>query len=90
MFKAWLAYNGPISTSLYCDSTWMQLKRDGRLEKYDSKNIYGRHAVSIVGYTPTHFIIRNSWGVGWGHKGFAYASYDYTRKAFKEAYGIVV
>ena len=22
----------------------------------------------------THFIIRNSWGAGWGHKGFAYAS----------------
>ena len=27
---------------------------------------------------------------GWGHKGFAYASEDYARDAFHEAYGIVV
>ena len=90
MFKTWLANNGPILTCLDCDDTWMDVKRDGLLEKYDSKSADGGHAVSIVGYTPTHFIIRNSWGIGWGDKGFAYASYEYTKKAFKEAYGIVV
>ncbi len=90
MFKAWLTYNGPILTCLDCDSSWFNVKRDGKLDVYDEKNISGGHAISIVGFTPTHFIIRNSWGTGWGDKGFAYASYDYTRKAFKEAYGIVV
>lgn len=90
MFKAWLAYNGPILTSLDCDSSWNNVKRDGLLEKYDSKNIDGGHAISIVGYTATHFIIRNSWGTAWGDKGFAYASYAYAKRAFKEAYGIVV
>ena len=54
------------------------------------KSARGGHAVSIVGYTPTHFIIRNSWGTGWGHKGFAYASYEYAADAFHEAYGIVI
>ncbi len=90
MFKTWLAYQGPILTSLDCDSSWFNVKRDGLIEKYDTKNRRGGHAMSIVGYTPTHFIIRNSWGTGWGDKGFAYASYEYTKKAFKEAYGVVV
>lgn len=90
MFKAWLHYNGPILTCLDCDKTWFKPKPGGMLEKYDRKSAEGGHAVSIVGYTPTHFIVRNSWGKGWGDKGFAYASYDYAKKAFKEAYGIVV
>jgi C1A family cysteine protease len=90
IFKAWLANNGPILTALDCDHAWFNVKRDGLLEKYDAKSAEGGHAVSIVGYTPTHFIIRNSWGPGWGDKGFAYASYDYAKRAFKEAYGIVV
>ena len=90
MFKAWLHYNGPILTCLDCDDSWFNVKKDGLLEKYiKNKNQQG-HAMSIVGYTPTHFIVRNSWGIGWGDKGFAYASYDYARDAFKEAYGIVV
>lgn len=90
MFKTWLAYNGPILTCLDCDDSWMDVKRNGLLEKYDTKSAKGGHAVSIVGYTPTHFIVRNSWGTNWGDKGFAYASYDYTKKAFSEAYGVVV
>ena len=90
MFKTWLAYQGPILTCLDVDSSWENVKRDGILAKYDSKHTYGGHAVSIVGYTPTHFIIRNSWGRGWGDKGFAYASYEYAKKAFTEGYGIVV
>ena len=39
----------------------------------------------MVGYTSTGFIIRNSWGTGWGDKGFAYASNAYAKKAFTEA-----
>ena len=88
-FKEWLAYHGPILTRLECDPSWNNLKRDGRLRKYDKKRAQGGHAVAIVGYSPAHFIIRNSWGTRWGHKGFAYASYEYTMDAFHEAYGIV-
>ena len=90
LFKQWLAFNGPILTCLDCDSSWNDVKSDGLLTKFDKKSIEGGHAISIVGYTETHFIIRNSWGTDWGHKGFAYASFDYAKAAFKEAYGIVV
>jgi hypothetical protein len=89
-FKEWLARHGPILTRLRCDTSWNHIQKDGRLEKYDKKKAQGGHAISIVGYTPTHFIIRNSWGTRWGHKGFAYASYEYASDAFHEAYGIVV
>lgn len=89
-FKEWLAMHGPILTRLDCDPNWDNVKSNGKLLKYDKKNAEGGHAVSIVGYTPKHFIIRNSWGTGWAHKGFAYSSYEYTEAAFMEAYGIIV
>jgi Papain family cysteine protease len=89
-FKEWLAYHGPILTRLKVDPSWINIKPDGQLRKYERKNANGGHAAAIVGYTPTHFIIRNSWGAAWGHKGFAYASYEYAMDAFHEAYGIVI
>ena len=36
----------------------------------------GGHAVAIVGYTREGFIIQNSWGEKWGHKGFALLPYE--------------
>ena len=32
------------------------------------------HGVLLVGYTPTYWIIKNSWGARWGMDGFAYIS----------------
>ena len=46
--------------------------------------------MALVGYTTTGFIVRNSWGTGWGDKGFAYAADTYAQPAFTEAYGVVV
>ena len=44
--------------------------------------------MTLVGYTPENFIVRNSWGTGWGDRGFAHASLAYAQAAFTEAYGI--
>jgi C1A family cysteine protease len=30
----------------------------------------GGHAVTIVGYTSEAWIVKNSWGPGWGEKGY--------------------
>jgi hypothetical protein len=45
------------------------------------------HSVVLVGYAQHnqfpgggYFIFRNSWGQGWGDKGYGYASFEYLRK----------
>lgn len=34
------------------------------------------HAIALVGYTREGFVVQNSWGVSWGHKGFALLPYE--------------
>lgn len=40
------------------------------------ESVWG-HAVSLLGYTKDHIIGLNSWGEGWGDKGFFYVPKDY-------------
>ena len=89
-FRHWIANYGPILTRLDCDKSWDRITSNGKLNVYDTPDPEGGHAVAIVGYTRNHFIVRNSWGTGWGHKGFAYASNAYTAAAFDEAYGVMM
>jgi C1A family cysteine protease len=100
-WKSWLAIEGPILTRLDVDSSWMDLNIDpaGKLDEYKPPSKPAGHAVTIVGYNPERFIVRNSWGTEWGDKGFAYASLGYAQEAFRfrwsgsmdlEAYGIKV
>lgn len=72
---------------------WQDTDNDGILEpRFQNGNpIYrGGHAMLVVGYNKAqaYFIVKNSWGAGWGHSGYAYLSYDYVRTYFK--YGFVV
>lgn len=90
-WRHWLAFGGPILTRLNVDRTWDKAtETGGKLGVYRPDTVRGGHAVCIVGYTEDSFIIRNSWGIQWGDKGFAYASNDYTEAAFSEAYGAVL
>ena len=90
-WRHWLATSGPILTRLDVDSTWYDAKAaGGNLDEYRPETAEGGHAVALVGFTPDRFIVRNSWGTGWGDKGFAYASLAYAQDAFTEAYGITV
>ena len=41
-----------------------------------SSNRLGGHAFAIVGYNGEGFIVQNSWGPRWGHKGFALWTYE--------------
>jgi C1A family cysteine protease len=42
----------------------------------------GGHAVLCVGYTPEHWIMRNSWGKEWGDAGYFYLPHDYLLNDF--------
>ncbi len=50
----------------------------------------GGHAMLVVGYNRSnqYFIVKNSWGAGWGHSGYAYFHYNLIKTCFK--YGFVV
>lgn len=91
-WRRWLAEKGPILTRLNCDNPWMNAKQSGgMLQLYDPMSASGGHAVALVGYDQSMFIVRNSWGKdAWGDKGFAYASNAYAAAAFTEAYGVHV
>lgn len=61
--------------------------QDGRLS-YEMQNGYGNpfkggHAVSIVGYDHSGFIIKNSWGRDWGKNGYGWLSFNYHRLFIK-------
>jgi len=50
----------------------------------------GGHAMLICGFNAAkdYFIVKNSWGTGFGHSGYAYLSYDYIRTYAKYGYYI--
>lgn len=90
-WRTWLATKGPILTRLDVDKTWDDASDNaGNMDEYQPNTTRGGHAVALVGYRKDRFIVRNSWGTGWGDKGFGYASFAYAQAAFTEAYGIAV
>ena len=48
-----------------------------------TEQLLGGHAVCIVGYRDSdqRFIVRNSWGTGWGDKGYFYMPYSVIQNA---------
>lgn len=95
VWRKWIFYHGPIVVHIDIDETWSNLliaddKKAGKLDTYISGSTFGGHACALVGYTKDHFIVRNSWGIEWGHDGFAYATDSYALDAFTDAYGVVV
>ena len=90
-WRRWIATKGPIVTRLSVDRTWDKAPdTKGLLDVYKPDTAGGGLALSVVGYTGHRFIIRNSWGTGWGDRGFGYASIAYANDAFTEAYGVQV
>jgi len=92
-WRQWLATQGPIMAGLGVDATWDHANQtQGKLDSFQPNTVRGGHAICVVGYTSSgRFIIRNSWGTGWGDHGFAYASEAYINAGFfNESYGVTI
>lgn len=59
---------------------------DCPLPQKDEKN-HGGHALCIVGWDETGWIVQNSWSTIWGNKGFLHLPYEYP---LNECWGLVV
>lgn len=92
-WKIWLAKHGPILARVNIDNAWLDLDSSAILSKYNcesrNKTEMG-HAICVVGFTPEHFILRNSWGTEWGDRGYAYATEKYALSALSDLYGVIV
>merc|ERR1712139_560194 len=81
-----LATKGPQSITVAAGS-W-QLYGGGLFHGCSKKGIFGGgdntldHGVQAVGYTQDYWIVRNSWGAGWGVKGFIRISRANDNKTF--------
>ena len=66
-----LIMNGPCVGALpvYNDRAEFWNKRGG-------DGFYGYHAISIVGYNSDGFVIRNSWGTGFGNNGYTTIKFE--------------
>jgi Papain family cysteine protease len=92
-WKSWLASHGPILAGLSVDHTWDNATATGgNIDAFMPNTVRGGHAVTIIGYMASgRFIVRNSWGTGWGDHGFGYVSPAYIAAGFfDESYGVTV
>lgn len=50
-----------------------------------NEKVLGGHCMACVGFDDSkkHFIVRNSWGTGWGDRGYCYIPYNYMCDAGK-------
>jgi C1A family cysteine protease len=79
--------SGPLMTTLDVYADFMQY--GSGVYKHVTGDVLGGHAISIIGYDDNQraYIIRNSWGEGWGTNGFGYVSYDDVSGVGDETWG---
>ena len=83
LLKAAIIANGPCLGSLPV--------YDPDIQKFWARNgssLQGLHAITIVGWNETGYIIRNSWGIGFGDKGYVTLPYS-DAKYFRELWTIL-
>jgi hypothetical protein len=85
-WRRWLAHSGPVLVLVNVDKNLAT----ARLDTFDEASAAGSHAAALFGYGPDHFLLRSSWGPGWGDGGTARMSLAYAARAVIESYGVIV
>ena len=63
----------PVHLAMNTGEQFANIGRDGIVHvSEDPWGDHGRHAMLITGYTGNYFIVKNSWGTGWGDNGYCY------------------
>jgi len=72
--------NGPVVIGIACFREIFFVDESGNISYPNNPNeILGGHAICAVGYDDQtrKIMFKNSWGTGWGKKGYGYISYRY-------------
>jgi hypothetical protein len=86
-WRRWLAQHGPVLLLIGIDRSFV--RGDALLVRYEPRKRPEGHACALVGYNRSGFIIRNSWGPGWGRSGYVTAAPEWLRRGWSESYGLV-
>ena len=87
-WRRWIDQHGPVLIVIQVDQQFI----DGvhKLDEFDAASASFNHAAALVGYASNGFLVRCSWGDGWGQDGHVVATEDYLSRATLESYGVVV
>ncbi len=88
--KKSLSEKKPVIIGMICPPSFNNAK-DVWVPKEEPLNSYGGHAMCVVGYDNAKeaFEIQNSWGTGWGNKGYIWVKYDDFANFVKYAFEMV-
>jgi GNAT superfamily N-acetyltransferase len=82
-----IAYDGPFLVSISINSGWAKAPNGAISMPEPGQPFTENHCVCVVGYDDNtrllHFV--NSWGPGWGDKGFGFLPYDYFTRFAQDA-----
>jgi len=70
---------------MYCFRGIFYVGKDGKVPMPQAgERTLGGHAVCVISYNDKNkrVAFKNSWGTGWGNKGYGSVSYEYVRKYF--------
>lgn len=87
-WRRWIHQHGPVLLAVGLDTNFVE--GAPLLDAFDPASVSRYHAAALVGYAPNGFLIRCSWGLGWGRNGYAVATEGYLEQATLESYGVVV
>lgn len=88
--KGALARGVPVIFAMPAPADFKAFRGDGVYGRAEKPDRAGYHAMAIVGYDEDRQALRimNSWGLGWGDKGYAWIGYDTFKLLAGEAYSL--